>query len=266
MANVYDLTGKVTGKMDLPEVFEVAPRQDLWTRVILAIQSHLRQAYGTDILAGMRTAAHYHGRRRYRYSMMNKEMSRQPRQHGHTNQMWRARMAPHTVKGRPSHGPVAEKIWDQKVNVKENALAIKSAIAATANRELLLLRHPSIETLKDVPIIVTNDFESLTKAKDVENVFNHLGLQSEIARSKETKIRGTKGQRRGRRYIEKPGVLVVFANDKGIAMAAKNLPGVDVCNVRNLNVALLAPGAIPRLTIWSQDAIKALEAPKAVKA
>ena len=42
--------------------------------------------------------------------------------------------------------------------------------------------------------------------------------------------------------------------------AAKNLPGVDVVTVDNLNVELLAPGTHPgRLTIWTQSAIEKLK-------
>jgi large subunit ribosomal protein L4e len=42
--------------------------------------------------------------------------------------------------------------------------------------------------------------------------------------------------------------------------AARNIPGVDVATVNDLNVELLAPGAHPgRLTIWTRGAIEKLD-------
>jgi large subunit ribosomal protein L4e len=42
--------------------------------------------------------------------------------------------------------------------------------------------------------------------------------------------------------------------------AARNLPGVDVVLVKDLNVELLAPGAKPgRLTVFTKSAIEYLE-------
>ncbi len=42
--------------------------------------------------------------------------------------------------------------------------------------------------------------------------------------------------------------------------AARNLPGVDVSLVKNLNVELLAPGTHPgRLTVWTNSSIDELK-------
>ncbi|HDJ96454.1 MAG TPA: 50S ribosomal protein L4, partial [Candidatus Aenigmarchaeota archaeon] len=82
----------------------------------------------------------------------------------------------------------------------------------------------------------------------------------ELEKVKERKVRAGKGKRRGRKYKRKKGPLIVVANDNGIFKAAKNLTGVDVCLVNNLNAELLAPGAMPgRLTIFSKAAIEKLE-------
>jgi large subunit ribosomal protein L4e len=48
--------------------------------------------------------------------------------------------------------------------------------------------------------------------------------------------------------------------DNGVSKAAKNLPGVDVAILRNLNAELLAPGANPgRLVVWAKSAFNALD-------
>jgi large subunit ribosomal protein L4e len=54
--------------------------------------------------------------------------------------------------------------------------------------------------------------------------------------------------------------LLVVERDEGIRRAARNIPGVEVVQARNLNVESLAPGTHPgRLTVWTESAIKALE-------
>ncbi|MEM5807045.1 MAG: 50S ribosomal protein L4, partial [Candidatus Aenigmatarchaeota archaeon] len=70
-ANVYDLNGKVKGQIELPSVFSTPLREDVIRRAFLALQSQRRQAYGTDPEAGLRSSAHYHGKRRMRYQMIN---------------------------------------------------------------------------------------------------------------------------------------------------------------------------------------------------
>ena len=55
------------------------------------------------------------------------------------------------------------------------------------------------------------------------------------------------------------GPLIVVAENKGLAEAAANLPGVDVATVNGLNAELLAPGASAgRLTLWTSSAIERL--------
>jgi large subunit ribosomal protein L4e len=72
-------------------------------------------------------------------------------------------------------------------------------------------------------------------------------------------IRAGKGKYRGRRIKQAVGPLIVIAEDKGIMQAARNIPGVDVVTVNNLNAEVLAPGAHPgRLTMWTSGAIEKL--------
>jgi large subunit ribosomal protein L4e len=56
------------------------------------------------------------------------------------------------------------------------------------------------------------------------------------------------------------GPLIVIAENKGLAEAAANVPGVDVAIVNALNPELLAPGTHPgRLTLWTNGAIEQLD-------
>jgi large subunit ribosomal protein L4e len=261
--NVYNTDGKAVGKVDVPKVFSTLLREDLILRAVLASQSNRRQPYGTDVTAGMKTSAHYHGRRRrVRWTMMGREMARMSRLHGKIPGylMYRARKVPQSVKGRRAHPPKVEKVWRQKMNKKERKLAIKSAIAATADKALVADRGHKVKDVKELPIIVNNDIEALKKTADVKKTLQALGLKEELKRIGRKKIRAGKGKVRGRKYKKKIGPLIVVADDKGISKAVKSMSGVDAVRVGELSVEALAPGAMPgRVTIWSKGAFEKLK-------
>jgi large subunit ribosomal protein L4e len=59
---------------------------------------------------------------------------------------------------------------------------------------------------------------------------------------------------RGRKYKQRKGLLIVTKSE--ILRSARNLPGVDVVTIDQLNVEHLAPGMQPgRLTIWTEGAL-----------
>jgi large subunit ribosomal protein L4e len=259
--NVFDLNGNVIGKIDLPKIFSYPIREDLILRAVLATQSKKRQPYGADVLAGKRTAAHYHGYRRERpdVRMMGREMARLPRIHakGPPHMLFEARFVPQARKGREAHPPKVLKKWVQKINKKERRKAIFSAIAATAKKELVLKRGHRVEKVESLPIVVEDKIQEINKSKQIAEFLKKVGLEKELERIKKKKVRAGKGKRRGRKYRRKVGPLFVITQDKGISKAVKNLPGCNVCRIENLGAAYLAPGAmLGRLTIFSKSAIE----------
>jgi len=262
--SVFDLEGKEIGKIELPKVFEEPIREDLILRAFLATMSKKRQPYGADIFAGKRTSAHYHGLRRItrpEVRMMDREMARLPRIHSKAppHMLFEARLVPQARKGREAHPPKVEKVWEQKINKKEKKKAIHSAIAATAKKELVLKRGHKVEEVKELPIVIEDKIQEISKTKDLENFLKKIGLKKELERIRKKKIRAGKGKTRGRRYKRKTGPLIVITQDKGISKAAKNLPGINVCRVENLSAEVLAPGGVPgRLTIFTKSAIEKL--------
>ena len=259
--DVFNLEGKPIEKINLPKVFSTPVREDLILRAFLSTMSKKRQPYGTDVMAGKRTSAHYHGMRHHRYTMMNREMARLPRLHGKTVPFlyWQARFVPQAKGGRAAHPPKVEKVWEQKINKKEKRKAIESAIAATALKEFVERRGHKIGELKQLPIVVDDKIQEIKKSKELVEFLKKIGLNEEIKRIKKKKIRAGKGKARGRKYKKKIGPLIVITQDKGIVKAAKNLPGCNVCRVKNLSVELLAPGAMPgRLTIFTKSALEKL--------
>jgi len=261
MVNVYNIKGKPIEKINLPKIFKTEYRPDIIKRAFLTIRNNKRQPYGADPKAGLRTSAHYHGKRRERWTMMMRDLARLPRLHGTTPHLnFRVRQVPGSVKGRKAFPPKSEKIWKQKINKKENLLAIKSAIAATANKDLVKERGHKIDNLKDLPIILEDKVQEKKKTKDIEELLKNLGLEDELERIKIKKIRGTKGKMRGRKYKKKIGPLFIVTKSEGIEKSIKNIPGTDLSYLKDLNAELLAPGAVPgRLTIWSKSAIEELD-------
>jgi large subunit ribosomal protein L4e len=248
-ARIFNLEGKPIGKIDLPSVFGTALRPDVIKRAVLAIQSNRLQPQGRDSMAGKRTTAESRG--------VNLGISRVPRVKGGAG---RAAFAPGTVGGRAAHPPTSSKKIVKRIPKKEKHLATLSAIAATASKELVASRGHSIEDIPGFPLIVTDDLEGLKRVKDVEEALVHLGVFSDIFRVKESRtIRAGKGKTRGRRVKQAVGPLLVVAKNNGIIEAARNIPGIDIVTVRNLNVEMLAPGTHPgRLTVWTSSAMEEL--------
>jgi large subunit ribosomal protein L4e len=259
--DVFDLEGKVKGKIELPEVFNEQVREDLIRRAVLVTLSKHRQPYGVDTMAGKRTSAHYHGYRRHRYAMMNKEMARMPRTHGKSppQMSWQARFVPQAKGGREAHPPMVEKIWEMKINDKERKKAIRCAIAATAVKDLVANRGHKFK-VEELPIVVDDSLQEIKKTKELVNFFVKIGLAKELERIQTKKVRAGRGKMRGRKYKRKIGPLIVIAEDKGISRAGKNLTGVHVCKVENLSAIYLAPGAmLGRLAIFTQSAIEKMK-------
>ncbi|MBI2547107.1 MAG: 50S ribosomal protein L4 [Candidatus Aenigmarchaeota archaeon] len=259
--DVLNLEGRPVEKIELPKVFEEPVREDLVTRAVLASQRNIRQVYSPNPMAGKRTSAHYHGTRRKRYSMMNKETARLPRLHARTVPFlnMRARFVPQAVGGRKAHPPKAERVWEQKINRKEKKKAIWSALAATAIKDLVLRRGHKVERVKEFPIVVDDKLQDLKKTQDVIKFMVKIGLEKELERISERKIRAGKGKARSRKYKIKSGPLIVVGNDNGINSAVRNISGCNVSNVDNLSAEKLAPGAsLGRLTIFTKSAIEKL--------
>jgi large subunit ribosomal protein L4e len=246
MAKVLSLKGEVVEEIELPPVFEEEFRPDIIKRAVLAIQSHRRQPYGKNPVAGMDYAWENWG--------PGHGYARVPRMKGGS----RAVAVPQAVGGRKAHPPKVEKKWSEKINKKERRKALKSAIAATANPELVRERNHVFEG--ELPKIVVDELESIKKTKEVVEVFKAIGVYADVERAKARKRqRAGKGKMRGRRYVAKKSVLLVVGKDDGIVKSAKNLPGVDVVLVKDLNVELLAPGCkAGRLTVWTKSAVEYL--------
>lgn len=151
--------------------------------------------------------------------------------------------------------------WHRKVNQNQKRHAVASAIAATAVAPLVLARGHRIEQVNEIPLVI--DSLSVQKTSQLLKILINLGAEAELRRCAESKkLRAGKGKYRNRRYVIRKGPLIVFnddENDQKVVKAARNIVGVDVCNVHRLNLLKLAPGGtLGRFVIWTQSAFKAL--------
>jgi len=250
---VYGLDGKAVGRVRIPKVFQTPIRPDVIKRAVLAIQTHRLQPQGRDVMAGKRTSAESWGARHGVSRVPRVKGSRYPR-------AGQGAFAPMTVGGRAAHPPKVEKVIRKEINKKERRLAIRSAIAATAVKELVAERGHVVDEVKNFPLVVDDALEDLERTRDVREVFKNLGLWPDVERASERKVRAGKGKMRGRRLKKRKGPLIVVSKDGGIFKAARNLPGVDVVLVKDLNAELRAPGTHPgRLTVWTKTAFTALD-------
>lgn len=247
-ATVYDLEGRPIKTIELPKVFETPLRPDLIQRAFLAAFTARLQPQGRDPMAGKRTTAESWG--------VGYGMARVPRVKGST----RAALVPMARGGRRAHPPRVEKVIVERINVKERRLAIASAIAATANKDLVKARGHRFSDELSLPLVVVDDLESISTTIDARRFLSKIGLWADVERAKEgTKIRAGKGKMRGRRYREPKSLLIVLGEDRGAFKAFRNLPGVDVTLAKNLSIKHLAPGGVPgRLTIYTEGAIARL--------
>jgi large subunit ribosomal protein L4e len=245
-AQVKTLEGSDVREIDLPAVFAEDYRPDLIKRAVLALQSTRYQPHGTNPLAGLRTSAASWG--------SGRGVSQIPRIKNGS----RVARVPQAVGGRAAHPPKVEKILVRKVNKQEKRKAIRSAIAATMNPDLVASRGH--RTASGLSIVVEDSFEKISRTSEVIAALQALGMYEDVERSKGSKkVRAGKGTMRGRRYKQRKSLLIVTGDSP--LLAGRNLAGVDTVTVDQLNVELLAPGThAGRLTVWTEGAIRKLEA------
>ncbi|RLG19089.1 50S ribosomal protein L4 [Candidatus Micrarchaeota archaeon] len=260
-ANIYSLNGEAQGSVELPALFSEPVRSDLIARAVLAEESRQRQPKGAYRWAGMETSADYRGRKESYGAIKNRGISRLPREKLPKGRFGKVRRVPHSAKGRRAHPPKPEKLIVEKINDKEWKKAVRSALAATADKKTVKARGHAVDGAKSYPLVVENALETLSKTKDVKELLAKLGLSSDLERAKRNS-KPRSGVHSGRRGgTKRPRSLVIIVGeDKGIVKGARNISGVDVVLVENLSAKVLAPGThAGRLAVYSEGALEKLK-------
>jgi len=247
---IYSLDGSIKGEVELPKVFSEEIRPDLIRRAFISSLTARIQPKGRDPMAGKRTSAESLG--------VGLDLARVPRVKGGGP----AAFVPNVVGGRLAFPPRTEKIFFERINDKERILALKSAIAATGIRDLVVSRGHELKEGLSLPIVVSDDIKKIKKASEFREFLQKLELWRDVIRAKRgIKERPGKGKYRGRRWI-KPKTLLLITDELNppVRLAARNFSGLDFAEVTSLNVERLAPGGHPgRLTIWTESALEKLE-------
>ena len=244
---IFDLEGKSAGEIALPTVFGTTLRLDVIKKAALAQESNRFQPQGRNPMAGKRTTAEGFG--------VGRGISRVPRIGGHGPLSGTAAFAPGTVSGRMAFPPVTAKKTTKLINRKERRMALRSAIAATASDEIVRKRGHKFDGERQLPIVVSDEAEKLSKSSEAKRFLNSVGVWDDILRVRNSKkvVGGTRSHA--------VGPLVVVADDKSASRALRNFEGLTVVRADNLSVEALAPGTRPgRLTLWTESAIKTLAA------
>jgi len=253
-ANILDLEGKQSSTIELPEIFGLAYKPWLIQRAVLAEQSLRFQPQAHYVLAGLQTTATYYGAMHAYRSGRHMGIAIRPKQKLGGGVQGEVRRIPSAVKGRRAHPHLIEKRIHEQINRKEYQSALASAIAATSSPSGVAGQNRSL------PIIVSDSIESIKKTKEMLKVFSVLGFGNALHKSAEPRVR--KGLRRSSRQKGyKHTLLLILGKDNGAVKAARNIPGVSACTIKNLTVSKLSPNGkevVP--TIWSESAVKGISA------
>ena len=250
-APVLTATGERDGEMDLPRVFSTPFRRDLISKAFTNLNSHRFQPQGRHPTAGMDVVARSNdpptGQHRARIAKMRG---------GGGGRQGQAGGVASVRGGRQAHPPTVEKVIHKRLNKKENKLALCSAIAATASKELTESRGHRVSEVEAFPIIVSDSIESMTKASEARSLLESLRLADDVRRLEARKPRTGKSALRGRGKKTGKSVLFVTRDASSLKRACGSIPGVEATTVRNLSVLDLAPGSDPiRLTVYTRGAI-----------
>jgi large subunit ribosomal protein L4e len=250
---VLDLEGKGTESLDLPRIFATPVRQEIIGRVYVALDSHRRQPQGRDPLAGERTTAETSN------PPTGRGISRIPRVKGERySKSGMAGGVASIVHGRLPFPPRSEKVIRKEINRKERRLALASAIAATADKDLVS-KHGHIFSV-ELPIVVSDELEKVAKVRELKRFLSAIGADRELERVSKRKKKLNPSLSRTRRTGSGP--LFVVGDNSILKGALKSLPGVSVVRGSDLSVSDLAPGSWPgRLTIWTKSSLSSLPKP-----
>ena len=253
--SVVALSGEVTStSLPVPAVFKAPIRPDVVHTVFTKINKNKRQAYAVAENAGHQHSAESWG--------TGRAVARIPRVAGSgTHRAGQAAFGNMCRGGRMFAPTKIWRKWHIKVNHNEKKYATTSAIAASAVQSLVLARGHRIEKIAEVPLVVSDDLQNVQKTKEAVAALKALNAHRDVIKViKSKKMRAGKGKMRGRRFTQRRGPLVVYAQDNGLVKAFRNVPGVETANVKSLGLLQLAPGAhLGRFIIWTESAFAALD-------
>lgn len=149
--------------------------------------------------------------------------------------------------------------WHRKCNITQRRHAVAAALAASACTPLVMARGHLVSKVPEFPLVI--DTLNTPNTKSLLSTLNTFGAGEDLAKVRKNKhSRSGAGKYRASRYVVGKGPLIIYGDETAaVKKMARNLPGVDTCNVNRLNILQLAPGGhLGRFLIFTKDAFKAL--------
>ncbi|RHZ80632.1 hypothetical protein Glove_134g256 [Diversispora epigaea] len=253
--NVFSDTGdKTEATVVLPAVFKAPIRPDVVRFVHKNISKCSRQPYAVSSKAGHQTSAESWG--------TGRAVARIPRvSGGGTHRAGQGAFGNMCRGGRMFSPTKIWRKWHVKTNLNQKRFAAASALAASSIPSLVLARGHRIEEIEEVPLVISDSIEELVKTKAAVELLKKVHAYRDVVKvSNSRKLRAGKGKLRNRRHRQRRGPLIVYNDDRGLVKAFRNIPGVELVNVKTLNLLQLAPGGhLGRFIIWSQSAFSLLD-------
>lgn len=252
--SVYDAeSDKIEGSSTMPAVFSAPIRDDLVSFCHSNMALNRRQAHAVYHLAGHEHSAESWG--------TGRAVARIPRISGSgTHRSGQGAFGNMCRKGRMFAPLKVWRKWQRKVNTKQKRNAVASALAASACAPLVQARGHRIDTVPELPLVV-NSLNGSSTSGLLSNLKN-LGAMDDLTRVRQSKrTRAGIGKMKNTRFTLRKGPLIIYGDESPmVKRAARNLPGVEVCNVNRINLLQLAPGGhLGRFTIFTKDAFEALD-------
>lgn len=255
LVSVYNEKGlRGDGVVALPAVFRAPIRPDIVNFIHFQMLRNKRQPYAVSKKAGHQTSAESWG--------TGRAVARIPRvRGGGTHRSGQGAFGNMCRGGRMFAPTRVWRRWHRKINIKQKRFAICSAVAATGVPALVMSKGHKIEEIPEVPLVLCDKVEEFKKTKEAVTLLRRLKAYKDILKVNKTKrFRAGKGKMRNRRRIMKKGPLIVYNQDSGIVRAFRNIPGVNLINVEQLNLLRVAPGGhVGRFCIWTESAFKKLD-------
>jgi len=255
---ILDINGQAKKTIELPKFFESEIREDIVAKVLEAKKR--QQPYSPSSVAGKQHSAKgkiVHRRHVWR-SGYGRGQSRVPRkifsQKG-TKFNWQAAEVPQARGGMRAHPPkILHFLKKLKINKKENKIALKSALSATANKKFLERKYKEVKNIsKELPLVVESEMLNLKTKQFFDSLKKILGEELFSAAVIKKSIRSGKGKLRGRKYKSNAGALIVIGEKEKI-----KINNFDIAQAKTLNTTALANGGLGRLTIYTEQALSEL--------
>jgi large subunit ribosomal protein L4e len=251
LVSVYTKDCAISAQVEMPDVFTAPIRDDIVQFCHMNMAKNKRQAHGVIMTQGHQHSAESWG--------TGRAVARIPRIGGSgTHRSGQAAFGNQCRKGRMFAPLRTWRKWHRKVNTNQKRHAVASALAASACAPLVLARGHDVNAVPELPLVVDSLNVDTTQA--LLKSLKAVGASASLAKSALKHHRCGAGKMRASRFTNARGPLIVYGDENNeVKRTAKNLPGVDTCNVHRLNLLQLAPGGhLGRFVIYTADAFKCL--------